>query len=337
MIRMKTILFAMQALLASGAFGQHPAGSLLTIETEHHTVYVRDVADYALLATKPGPTPAAMANNFLEYVIIGDIVSVNGRRAKGTVLQIVTVLRMGSAPGQVISDTARGGLLEWNFEILDEDGRPIGSIRVSGTNNGPPPPGATQQILGGNFVVLGGTGAYLGVRGYMGNPGGPAGAVSGTSSLRIASMSEDPANRRLLGGGSIRQGIYILPMFRPEIMTDAGGPAIVHSADHSLVTAANPARAGEILTLFASGLGPTRPGVEPDEPFPADPPQPVNSPVEVILNGKSEDILYARGYPGAVDRYQVEFRVPDDIAPGLASVRLSSAWIGGSEVKIAIQ
>ena len=52
-------------------------------------------------------------------------------------------------------------------------------------------------------------------------------------------------------------------MFRPEVVTDGGRPAIVHSSDFSLVTAHKPALPGEVLTLFASGLGPTRPGVEP--------------------------------------------------------------------------
>jgi uncharacterized protein (TIGR03437 family) len=53
--------------------------------------------------------------------------------------------------------------------------------------------------------------------------------------------------------------------------------------------------------------------------------------------GKLGDVLYAGGYPGAVDGYQVNFRVPDGIATGLASLQLTSAWIAGSEVKIAIQ
>ena len=141
----------------------------------------------------------------------------------------------------------------------------------------------------------------------------------------------------MLGGGTEVHKIYILPLFQPDIVTVGGGPAIVHASDFSLVTAAKPAKAGEILTLFATGVGPTRPGVEPGQPFTADPQQVANSPIEVLMNGKSGEVLYAGGYPGAVDRYQVNFRVPDGIAPGLASVQLTAAWIAGSEVKIAIQ
>src|SRR5262249_51364930 len=127
------------------------------------------------------------------------------------------------------------------------------------------------------------------------------------------------------------------PMFRPEVVTADGHPAIVHSSDFSLVTAHKPALPGEVLTLFASGLGPTRPGVEPGAPFPADPLQVCNSPIEVLVNGKSADVLSAVGYPGAVDRYQVNFRVPDGIGGGLASVQLTSAWIQGREVRLPVQ
>jgi uncharacterized protein (TIGR03437 family) len=109
------------------------------------------------------------------------------------------------------------------------------------------------------------------------------------------------------------------------------------ASDFTRVTAAKPARLGETLTLLASGLGPTRPGVDPGQPFTADPLPVVNSPVELSVNGKPTEVLHAVGYPGAVDQYQVNFRVPDGTAVGLASVQLSSAWIAGSDVIIPIQ
>ena len=133
--------------------------------------------------------------------------------------------------------------------------------------------------------------------------GAPAGGS--VIPLRSASMAEDPANRRMFAAGSIRQGIYVLPMITPEIVTTGGGPAIAHASDYSLVTAAKPARAGEVVVLFASGLRPTRPAPEPGQPFGADPLSVANSPIEVIVNGASAEVQYAAGYPGAVDRYQV--------------------------------
>jgi hypothetical protein len=321
-------------LLVSGAVAQHPVGSLLTIVTEHQTAYRRDVTDYSMLASQPGPiNPATAPRTFGETVLIGDIVSVNGRPAKGTQTIHVTILGMGPnpAPGQAIADATRTAWAERNFDILDESGRPIGTIRTSGVVGGPPPPGATEEIKGAAFVVVGGTGAFLGARGYSGGIG------ADLVPARMASMSEDPANRRLLGGGTEVHKIYILPLFQPEILTSGGGPAIVHAKDFSLVTAANPARPGEILTLFAVGLGPTRPGVEPGQPFPVDLLQTVNSPVDVLVNGVPGEVLYAGGYPGAVDRYQVNFRAPAGVSSGSASVQVISAWIGGSTAEIPFQ
>ncbi len=321
-------------LVALTGAAQGPVGSLLVVETENHVIYVRDVADYSRLATSPGLTTAVLPRSFEQDVIIGDIVSVNGKRVKGTVVETTNflTLRPAPAPGQAIADITRGGMIEWYFEILDEDGQRIGSIVVTGMNGGQPPPGQTRQIQFGSYVVVGGNGAFLGVRGYMG-------AAAGTTvlSARFASMAEDPANRRLLGGGSIRQGIYILPMFRPEVLTTPRGPAVVHASDFSQVTTARPARAGEILTLFATGLGPTRPGVEPGQPFPASPPQVANSPIDVTVNGSPAEVLYAGGFPGSTDGYQVNFRLPSQLSPGSASLSVSAAWIAGPEVKIAVQ
>ena len=321
-------------LLASGAVAQTPVGTLLTIVTEHQTAYRRDVTDYSLLASQPGPTNVVGAQRtFGETILIGDIVSVNGRPAKGTQTIIVTILGMGPnpAPGQAIADVTRTARAERNFDFLDESGRPIGTIRTSGVVGGPPPPGATQEIKGAAFVVVGGTGAFLGARGYSGGIG------ADIVPSRMASMSEDPANRRSLGGGTEVHKIYVLPLFRPEVVTVEGRPAIVHGSDFSPVTAAKPARPGEILTLFASGLGPTRPGVEPGQPFPEDSLQAVNSPVEVLVNGIAGEVLYAGGYPVAVDRYQVNFRAPVSALSGSASVQVTSAWIAGSTVQIPFQ
>src|SRR5205807_6642671 len=132
--------------------------------------------------------------------------------------------------------------------------------------------------------------------------------------------TEDQANRRKNGGGKGRMLLTLFPMSTPQIVTTPNGPAIVHSKDFSPVTSSKPAGAGEILSLVATGLGPTVPGVDPGQPFPASPPAVVNSPVAVIVNGKPAEVTAAVGFPGAVDGYQVNFRVPSDAAKGPATI-----------------
>jgi uncharacterized protein (TIGR03437 family) len=98
---------------------------------------------------------------------------------------------------------------------------------------------------------------------------------------------------------------------------------VAHSGDYSLVSVSKPAAAGEILSLFGTGLGPTRPNLDPGQPFPSNPLAVVNSPIEVTVNGRPAEVLAAVGYPGAVDGYQVNFRVPPDAVHRTATVQVS--------------
>ena len=129
----------------------------------------------------------------------------------------------------------------------------------------------------------------------------------------------------------------VIPIARPEVTMLPAGPAITHSSDFSLVTTSRPATHGEILSLVATGLGPVTPRVDPGQPFPSSPLAAVNSPVEVTVNGKAAEVLGAVGYPGAVDAYQVNFRVPPDTARGPAAIQVSAAWISGAPVSIPVQ
>jgi uncharacterized protein (TIGR03437 family) len=149
-------------------------------------------------------------------------------------------------------------------------------------------------------------------------------------------MAEDPANRRINGGGTIRFFLHVIPLTTPQIATTAGGPAVFH-ADFSPVTPAKPAKGGEVLIVKATGLGPTRPGVDPGQPFPIDALQEVNSPVDLTVNGQAAGVINAIGWPGLLDTYRLDFRMPPDTATGTATIQVSAAWIAGTPVSIAVQ
>jgi uncharacterized protein (TIGR03437 family) len=89
--------------------------------------------------------------------------------------------------------------------------------------------------------------------------------------------------------------------------------------------------------MYAIGLGPTRPGVDPGSAFPSDPVQFANSPIEVRVNGAPAEVLYAGGYAGTTDGFQINFRVPAGVPSGIATLQLSAAWVSGAAVKIPIQ
>ena len=111
--------------------------------------------------------------------------------------------------------------------------------------------------------------------------------------------------------------------FAPRIALAQGSVAITHSSTFRLVNAASPAAPGEILSLFASGLGPTRPSVAPGQAFPSSSISTVASELEVRVNGKPAEVLGAVGLPGTVGGYQVNFRVPADAPKGSLTLQLS--------------
>jgi len=127
-----------------------------------------------------------------------------------------------------------------------------------------------------------------------------------------------------------------IAMAATRIAATAGGAAVTHSSDFTLVTASKPTMAREVLSLFATGLGPTRPSVALGQPFPCSPLAVVDSLVEVRVNGRSAVVLGAVG-PGAVDGYQVNFRVPADAVKGLATIQLSAAGVAAAPVNIMVQ
>ncbi len=306
--------------------------TVLEVQAENFVAYVGDVSDVLKFATDPGVTTVSAIGprNLGTTLSFADIVAVNGKPAKGTVIINARAINLSAAPtlGQAIADTSRGGSSNYALELQQADGTPVGNIYASGFSGGAPPPGAPLAVAGSNNAVVGGTGAFVGVRGQLGGGQG--------TSIRVASITEDPGNRRTNGGGRLMVVVTLIPMSRPEIGATAAGPAIFH-ADFSPVTAAKPAKSGEVLIVRASGLGPTRPGVDPGKPFPTDTPQDVNSPVDVRVNGNPVDVIAKIGWPGMLDTYRVDFRVPDGIAAGTAAIQLTAAWIAGPSVNIPTQ
>ena len=328
----------------------------LQIQVENFVNYYNDVADWTKLAANPNQTTLATAvPNFAISLDVADIVSVNGEPCKGvfTERRIQYKRTTTATAGQFIADSVSSAIQDRFFEILKLDGTPIGDIMVTGMGGAVPAPGTPSIIADGNFTVIGGTGAYMGVRGQGGGLDEPS-----STSARNASMTEDPSNRRVFPNGHRLFVLQLIPVTMPAVVQTANGPAVVHGADFSPVTAAKPAVPGEILSLIATGLGPTQtvcpstggtggtagstcpPGVtplQPGDPFPSSPLALVNSPVEIAMNGQQAVVQYAGGYPGTTGSYQVNFVVPPGLTSGPASLQLTSAWITGPAVTVPVQ
>jgi len=282
--------------------------------------YHFDVADPAKRGVETKPTTPNIGKGFNQACQIDDIVSVNGKPAEG--LHMTCPCRMGfnpaPAPGFGVADSAAAGPhIGCYWELPSKDGKFVGRF-----------------VDGGFFPhsVFGGAGAFFGASGKH--------HFVSVRPERAASVAEDPSLRRAFGRGSYRVQYHFVPMFYPQIETGSEGPADFHADDSSPVTAARPARAGELQVARAKNLGPTTPLVRPGQPFPECPesaPPEVNSDVEVTVNGKAADVLYKIGWSGESSVYRVDFRVPAGTAAGMAAVQLTAAWIPSEEVKIPVR
>ena len=319
----------------SPAFAQLPGSVTLTVGLENVVEYQEDCVP-SQYATTPGITTVTNPPyNFLSVTIIGDIRTINGAPVKGTYIGRTRALGASPSPspGLAIADITRTAMREHIFEIQQTDGTPVGTIMSFGFSGGPAPPGAPSTDRG-NWVIVGGTGAWFGA-------GGEVGGVSG-GAVRTASMSEDPANRRVNGGGPMSFKLHIIPsqISVPRIVATANGPAVVHSADFSPVTSSTPAAPNEILSAIVTGLGPTTPSTAAGQPFPSNPPVPVSSPITVTVNGEAAEVFAAVGQPGAQNQYQVNFRLPAGTVAstaGVATVLVSAAWIPGAPFDIFVR
>ena len=293
---------------------------ILRVDVENQVRYVGDVTDPSRVAQSPVPVAVSpnRAVNFGSSTVIGDVIAVNGSPAKGAWAYVEHNVRLNPIPatGAAISDAMLASLCIQNLEFVKPNGDRIGIIFGMGGVGGP------------DWAIVGGTGAFVGAKGTM--------ATAPGITIRTTSQAEDPSMRRVNGGGRGTYVIQLIPMFRPEVVIGANGPAVFHS-DFSAVNSANPARAGETLIVYAKGLGPTTALLNPGDPFPSEPLAIATSPVEVLVNGKSSPAINQIGLPGTTDTYRVDFRLPDDTVAGTANVQISAAWVKGAAVSIPVR
>lgn len=331
----RTFALARIAVLGSAAccaFSQVPA--VIQIDIENYGYYYADNPDYSKLAGTQQAVAPVSTKTFSSFIGLADIVRVNGKPAKGTwsIRATATNFTPAPQPGQAIADTTRNFFTDWVWEIQQADGTPIGTIMATGMGFGPAPPGSPLGLsptAASSMAITGGTGAFLGIRGQ-------AGFSAITATGRAASVAEDPSLRRTLGGGTRSFLLTLIPLASPAILSGNAGPLVVHSADFSLVTSTKPAVPGELLTVIAAGLGPTNPGVDPGQVFPVSPMAMANSPIQATVGGSTAQVLYAGGYPGTTNVYQVNLQLPTTIQPGMAALQLISAWQPSLPVQIPV-
>jgi uncharacterized protein (TIGR03437 family) len=119
----------------------------------------------------------------------------------------------------------------------------------------------------------------------------------------------------------------VLPA-KPGVFMYAGTkPVIVHGTDQTLVTETSPARAGEVVVIYCTGLGAVAPAASTGNGASASVLSYVVLPVVVTVGGKEATVAFAGLTPNFVGLYQINVTIPSDLAGTSAPLTVE---VGGS-------
>jgi uncharacterized protein (TIGR03437 family) len=99
--------------------------------------------------------------------------------------------------------------------------------------------------------------------------------------------------------------------------------AVFHAGTGLPADPEHPANAGEIVEIYATGLGPTRPQLQAGMPAPASPLATLRFPVTVLLGGAPAPVAFAGLTPGLIGVYQIDATVPSGLTGKRQQVTLS--------------
>lgn len=105
---------------------------------------------------------------------------------------------------------------------------------------------------------------------------------------------------------------------QPGIFTQSssgGGLGIVTDASGKLIDTSNPARSGQVVVIFTTGLGSTIPTVPSGRGAPSDPPAQLVDGPSVLIGSLPARVLFAGLTPNFVGLYQINVEIPAGTAP----------------------
>ena len=113
-----------------------------------------------------------------------------------------------------------------------------------------------------------------------------------------------------------------------QSQSGTGAAAALHP-DGSLVTASNPAKTGETIAVYASGLGTVTPKVADGAPATGTTLSRTDDVIDVFVDSKKATTTFSGLAPGFAGLYQVNFVVPAGTASGQVYLDLSDQKTGG--------
>ncbi len=142
-------------------------------------------------------------------------------------------------------------------------------------------------------------------------------------------------------GAAGAPGTVTLVEAQPGVFTvsqSGTGQGVVLDAQFKLVDANNPVKAGDVVQIYATGLGLTQPAVATGAAAPSATLANVTVPVKVTVGGLDAAVEFAGLAPGFVGLYQVNARVPAAVTAGSSvPLVLSQNGVASNTVTIGVR
>jgi uncharacterized protein (TIGR03437 family) len=138
-------------------------------------------------------------------------------------------------------------------------------------------------------------------------------------------------------GGSVTVRATVAPV-QPGIFynTATGLGAIVHNSD-GVLTTTRPARVGDFLQVYTTGLGAVSPAVPTGFPAPSSPLAVTSRQPQVTIAGRPATIAFSGLAPGFAGLYQLTVQVPSGAPAGRQPVVVTVDGVRSNEVFVQLQ
>lgn len=235
--------------------------------------------------------------------------------------------------------------------ILPPPSLSAGQILNSASGASTIAPGSIVSVYGANFATA-----------SAAAPGAPYPTVLGQTSVTFNGV---PVPLLYVSGGQINaQAPFNLPTGTVSVQVNRGGMtsavqyanvtafspgifiidqatragAFLHVSTFGVVSSASPAKAGEVVALYATGLGALTIPVATGVPAPGGPPLPqtVTLPV-VTIGGFNAPVSFSGLAPGFAGLYQMNLQIPTGVTSGLQPVQIMIGGFTSNVATIAIQ
>ena len=229
---------------------------------------------------------------------------------------------------------ATGGVIN---SFITSSGTPVapgavvqifGSALATGTASGTVANGKLSTSVGGTSLKIGGLDAPI--------------AYASPTQINAQLPAELLPNRQYQVIVNAN-GVYSKPepintiAAQPVLAAFSDGRIIAQDVNFNLINAQNPAHAGQVITLYLTGMGATNPPVPTGTLAPGSPLAVTASQPQVSIDTSSADILFSGLTPGAVGLYQVNIHIPANVRTGDLPLVVSQGGVASNTAILPVR